>query len=263
MLFVLLIISKLSLLNLADSLYASRYFFDAATEYERLLYNFPSDSNSDYIRFKLGLSYLKANESGKGENIIRKIIETSTPYSRKAQLALAENFSRNYQFAQARIEIRDLIIFTDDSTENQQLNRILGWIELEENEFKKAEYHFSVAQDSAMVKETQSLNQLLRKDPFIAMLLSSIVPGSGEIYSGHYWTGIASFLVNAASIAGFVYSINQKNYLDAALIFSIFFNRFYLGSRQNAYDFAVEYNEKLYKEKIRNLKRPQALFLDP
>ena len=260
---ILVIFNVNSLLNLADSLYSNRNFFAAATEYERFLYYFPADSNLDYVRFKLGLSYLKNNELDKEENVIRKIIETSNLYSRKAQLTLAENFIRNSQFTRARFEIQDLLIFTDNTTESQQLNRLLGWIALEENELQKAEYHFSVAKDSEMVVETQSLSVLPRKNPFIAILLSSIIPGSGEISSGHYWTGIASFLVNATSIAGIVYSINKKNYLDAALILSIFFNRFYLGSRQNAYDFAIEYNEKLYREKIKKLQRSQNLFPNP
>ncbi len=262
-LLILTICNANSLLNFADSLYLNRNFFDAATEYERFLYNYPSDFNVDYVYYKLGLSYLKNNESDKGENVIRRVIESSNSYSRKAQLALTKDFIQNSKFTQARLEIQELLIFTSDTIETKELNRILGWIDLEENELKKAEYHFSIANDSEMIKVTQSFDLLPRKNPFIAILLSSIIPGTGEIYCGHYWTGFASFLVNAASVAGIVLSVKKENYVDAALILSIFFNRFYLGSRQNAYDFATEYNEKLYRIKINKIRQSCNLFPNP
>jgi tetratricopeptide (TPR) repeat protein len=259
-LLILTIYSTNPLINLADSLYSNRNFFDAATEYERFLYNFPADSNVDYVCFKLGLAYLENNETVKGERLIRNIINTSNLYSRKAQLILAKNFVHNSQFKRARFEIQDLLIFADDTIENQKLNRILGWLHLAENELAKAEHYFSVAKDSELVTEIQNFSRLPRKNPFIAVLLSSIIPGSGEIYSGQYWTGLASFLVNAAAVAGTVLSIKKENYLDAALILSIFFNRFYSGSRQNAYDFATEYNEKLYRTKINKIRQSHNLF---
>jgi outer membrane protein assembly factor BamD (BamD/ComL family) len=59
MFLILVIFSVITPLNLADSLYTSGNFYDAATEYERYLYNFPNDINSDYIQFRLGLTYLK------------------------------------------------------------------------------------------------------------------------------------------------------------------------------------------------------------
>lgn len=262
-LFILTIFNINPLIQLADSLYSNNNFFEAATEYERFLYNFPSDSNREYAYFKLGLTYLKNNESEKGENVIRKVIELSNSYSRKAQLVLAKNFMQNSKFTQARLEIQELIIFTGDTIETKELNRILGWINLEKNELKKAKYQFSIAHDSEMVKQTRSFDLIPRKNPFIAILLSSIIPGTGEIYCGHYWTGIASFMINAASVIGIVLSIKNENYVDAALILSIFFNRFYLGSRHNAYDFATEFNEKLFQTKLNKIKQSRNFFPNP
>ena len=86
------------------------------------------------------------------------------------------------------------------------------------------------------------------------MILSTVLPGTGDIYSGHYWAGIFALLINSASIFGIVHSINRESYIDASLIFSIFFTRFYFGSRQNAYDFANEYNQNIYEDRIRALK---------
>jgi TM2 domain-containing membrane protein YozV len=263
MLFLLAIFSVITPLNLADSLYSSCNFYDAATEYGRYLYNFSDDINSDYVQFRLGLSYLKSNEYSKAETTLRKIIAASNQYSPKAQLVLIEHFLQNQQYAMARIETQDLLLFNEDSTILQKSNRILGGIELVEGNLNQATNQFALAGDLELVKETENLKHLPRKNPVLAMLFSSLIPGSGEIYSGHYVTGIAAFLINAASLTAFIYSINKKNYVDATLVFSIFFTRFYLGSRQNAYDFANEYNEKLYQQRFKQINQRYNLLPNP
>jgi len=260
MLLIIPLLSAISLLNFADSIYCTSHFYDAATEYERFLYHFPSDSNLNFARHQLGLSYLKANEPDKAENILRKIMNSSNSYSRRSQLSLVEYFLENSKYSQAQLELQDLLLFTKDSNENRQLHRLLGWIDLKENNFSRAEEQFVLAKDSLLVKETQSLRWLPRKNPLLALALSTILPGTGEIYSGHYWIGISAFLINAGSIAAIVYSVNKKNYVDMALIFSIVFSRFYMGSRQNAYDFANDYNQELYNKQIELLNQRYNLF---
>ena len=260
MLIIISLFASISPLNLADSLYLSKNYYDAATEYERFLYHFPADSNSEYARFQLGLSYLNAKEPDRAEKTLRESIRSGDFYSRKAQLVLAENFIKNTQYYQARTEIQDLLLFTKDTIETQRLNRLLGWIDLQENDLSRAENDFFLAKDSLIVKEVQSLKRLPYKNLNEASLLSTILPGSGEIYCGHYWTGISAFLINAASIVAIVYSVNKKNYVDATIVFSIFFSRVYLGSRQNAHDFAIEYNQKLYRQRIKEINKDYNLF---
>jgi tetratricopeptide (TPR) repeat protein len=263
MLFILIIFSVITPLNLADSLYSTGNFYDAATEYERYLYNFPDDINSDYVQFRLGLTYLKSNEYSKAETTFRKIVQASNQYSSKAQLVLIEHFIQNQRYSMARIETQDLLLFSKDSAIRQKSNHILGGIELVEENLNQAANQFALAGDLRLVEATENLKHLPRKNPILAMLFSSLIPGSGEIYCGHYSTGIAAFLINAASLSAFIYSINKKNYVDATLVFSIFFSRFYLGSRQNAYDFANEYNEKLYQQRIKLINQRYNLFPNP
>jgi tetratricopeptide (TPR) repeat protein len=241
------------LLSFADSLYSVEDYFASATEYERFLYYFPTDSNSDYARLKLCLSYLKANEPTKAEKTFGELEKTFSSYSRNAQLALAKYYIQSNNYYRAKTELQDLLLTSSDSNEVQKLNRLLGRIALAEFDFQQAENYFTLSSDSIALKEIQNLKRLPRKSPMLASILSTILPGTGEIYSGHYWTGIGAFLVNGLSIAGIVYSVNKKNYIDATLIFSIFFSRFYLGSRQNAFDFANKSNEDLFRRRMKIL----------
>ncbi|MEO0093827.1 MAG: tetratricopeptide repeat protein [candidate division WOR-3 bacterium] len=248
--FSALIFVQSSLLNLADSLYSAGFYFTAATEYERFLYHFPSDSNSDYVRLRLGISFLKTKESDKAEKIFRTLRKS---YFRDAQLSLAQYYIQHNELNRAKTEIQDLLLFSQDSSETRELQRTLGQIAIKQNDWQEAEQYFRLAGDSLSLKRIQNLKRLPRKNPTTAVILSSILPGAGEIYCGHYWTGLGALLVNGLSIAGIVYSVNKRNYIDATLIFSILFSRFYLGSRQNAYDFAKQYNEDLIRQKIKDL----------
>lgn len=263
MLFILSLFSVISLLDLADSLYAAKHFYDAVTEYKRFHYHFPNDSHSDYARFQLGLSYLESKEYFKAETTLRKIFESSNQYSQKAKSVLIEYFIQNQQYALARIELQDLLLFSSDSIIRKESNRRLGGIELVEDNLSQAINYFSFINDSILVKETEHLKRLPRKNPGIAMLLSTFLPGTGEIYCGRYPAGIAAFLINAATLATFIYSVNKKNYVDATLVFSIFFSRFYFGSRQNAHDFAVEYNRRIFSKQIKLLNQQFNLFPNP
>jgi hypothetical protein len=155
----------------------------------------------------------------------------------------------------AKIELNDLILFNNnlqDSTK-KEINQNLGYIALQEHEPNDALNYFTQAKDSILIFKTYAMTNLPKKNILLSQILSSIIPGTGEMYCGKYGWGLLSLLVNSASIYGTVYSYKKKNYLDAALIFSLFFSRFYNGSRNNAHDFAQAYNERVYQQRLKEL----------
>jgi hypothetical protein len=135
----------------------------------------------------------------------------------------------------------------------KEINRNLGYIALQEYELNDAINCFTQASDSFLINKTQATVKLPKKNILLSQILSSIIPGTGEMYCGKYGWGILSFLVNFASIYGTIKCYQNKQYLDATLIFSLFFIRFYNGSRNNARDFAQEYNNKIYSTKLKDL----------
>lgn len=216
-----------------------------------MFYN-PSDSLIPKIKLQLAHAYIKSNEISRAEKILQELTPQETKYSQQAQIDLAKLYISQGELFKAKIELNDLLLFNNnlqDSAKNE-INRNLGYIALHEDELNDAINYFSQASDSFLITKTKAMTKLPKKNVLLSQILSSIIPGTGEMYCGKYGWGILSFLVNSASIYGTVYTYKKKQYLDAALIFSLFFTRFYNGSRNNARDFAQEYNEKILNQQM-------------
>jgi len=136
------------------------------------------------------------------------------------------------------------------------------------------QYYQKIEKDDFFCGYGKRLNQLKEKEfllnlktPNKASLLSAIIPGLGQIYNQSYLDGIASFALNG-SIVFFMADqgrrffqadkTNKKIYfaLNFTLIYYFIFSRYYNGGIYNAYQGAVNFNEKLLspiekeKEKI-------------
>lgn len=83
-----------------------------------------------------------------------------------------------------------------------------------------------------------------QKDIRRAQILSSIVPGLGEIYAGRPWHGLFTFSLNLLSAGLAVQSFARRRYLDGILISGFLWSRFYQGGIENAAREASKYNEE-------------------
>ncbi|MCX7030301.1 MAG: tetratricopeptide repeat protein [Spirochaetes bacterium] len=84
-----------------------------------------------------------------------------------------------------------------------------------------------------------------RRSPRTARLLSTLLPGLGQVYAGDALDGLNSLLVNGASVALIVGAILAERYAEAGLVFSYLFQRYYAGGRSNADKLAIERNEQI------------------
>lgn len=240
-------------LQLADSLYQQENYFAAATEYQRYLF-FHSDNASKNdslicaIQAKLILSLFYNNEDEKAQNLLNNLAFRTQNFDQEFKLLLAQHYLKENQYLKAKIELINLL--SKDSLNNQTINKLLGYVSLKENDLTSAERYFSSAGDSLLIKKIYSMKKLRYKNALLAQIFSSIIPGSGEIYAGEKITGLLSFIANSLSLYGAVYTYKKKQYLDSVILFSFFFTRFYNGSRNNARDFSIKYNESLYKKYV-------------
>ena len=78
-------------------------------------------------------------------------------------------------------------------------------------------------------------------NPSLALVIS-LIPGMGMVYAGRPWQGIKTFLANVVGIGGIVYSIKNKHYVDAAVWYFFWENRFYFGGFQNTLEAVWEEN---------------------
>lgn len=226
--------------GLADSLFARQAFYDAATEYERCLFAHRAESLPTGIRHRLVRAYARSGELNRARLLLDAL--PADTFLARTRYELALGYFEHSRPIQARIELNDLLAATDDTLLRQQARRLLAWIDVEEGDFARAGHDFLNAGDSTLAGEASRWANPPRRNPELAVLMSSILPGTGELYAGNLKYGVLSLLVNGATVTGTVYSLTRRNYMDAALLFSLFFVRFYFGSRSNARDFADDFN---------------------
>ena len=174
-------------------------------------------------------------------------------WAQRSQAALIKLYINQKNYPLARLELNDLFLSSADRQAQKDRLEIDGYLCLLEYDVDGAIRIFTEAGDDSLVDAARTLQRLPKKNPTLSTLFSTIIPGTGEIYCNRYRIGISALVANALTVGGIVYSIKNKKYVDAVLIFSFLFHRFYFGSQRNARDFAVDYNEAAYERRAAQL----------
>ena len=250
----------------ADSLFETGRYYDATTEYERVLFRYSQSTDSTdlpsanygsvrQVRMKLVQAFARSGEIEQAEALLSELPSKGDSAEWDARFDLALGYLSQKDYSNTRYELLNLTTITKDSARQSRLHRESGWLSVETGDFGQAAEEFALAGDSPLTAECRRLIRLPTRDPGLALLASTVIPGSGELYDGSVRLGLCSFAVNVAAIAGVVYCLDRKFYLDAALLASVLFERFYSGSRSNAYELAQDFNERIRRQAARELKQ--------
>ena len=107
---------------------------------------------------------------------------------------------------------------------------------------------------AALRTALERAENLRYRSPRKAKWLSTILPGTGQIYAGRIGSGLASMALNGLFFYTTGRSLAKKRWVDA-LFFYLIGSRFYRGGRQNAERFAWEANRRIEAEFIETLGR--------
>ena len=230
-------------ISLGDSLLKHGFNHEAAREFRSSLYHSDSGSlTAGLIRMKLGLSLGADNDLPTAAEELRTAGRLEPGLSEPAQTALAGFYARRRRYDLAEFELSDLLVFTRDSTRRATLNSAIGWLRLQKGDIASAAKSYELAGGPEVASTIGATKEGPRRSPTTAAVLSSFIPGSGEIYAGHTVTGLLGFAITAGSLAGAVWAAKADDWVSASIIVSTLFWRFYNGSRSNAVAFAEEFN---------------------
>jgi len=250
LLFVLILTSNLfaqdsfaDQFNLAKKLYEDEKYFDAVTEFKRLLFFYEGDNYSYESNLLIGLSY---KEAAKFSEAIQ-------------HFALAElNSSTDAEVYESRLEIIKVNILRRttqraftllDSLENdvrfnkksEEINYWRGWAYIFSDDWERAALTFSEIQKAhhlALICDSVD-NDLY--NPELAKYLS-IVPGAGQFYTGEYISGLISIGWNVLWGYLTINAFMEDRVFDGLMVGTLLWWRFYSGNIQNAEKFALEKN---------------------
>ncbi|MBU3700236.1 MAG: hypothetical protein FGM33_09575 [Candidatus Kapabacteria bacterium] len=187
----------------------------AATELERLLAR--GLSNTDSLTLRIGSLYIRADAHGLAERAAREqLTQPGLSLRPQLQYLLSHALYRQQRFDEASEQLSVLIAevrSSDTSTVNYKAPLLAALCKAEQRRWDDARADLSLAEIAArsgeqkaavaglkvVIDESAALPQ---KSPFIAGLLSGILPGAGKVYTGHTLDGVLSFL----TIAGFGYA---------------------------------------------------------
>uniref|UniRef100_A0A7C4TDC6 Uncharacterized protein n=1 Tax=candidate division WOR-3 bacterium TaxID=2052148 RepID=A0A7C4TDC6_UNCW3 len=211
----------LSYLNIADSLFYNNFFDLSEIEYKRLFFFDSSLNKDENLRLNYTLSVLH-NNPVKGYRETQRFIGDFPEMGEevKVKLGLGLGDCGFYSLA------TEILSQTDNK-------KWCGYYCLSNGQFYEAQRIFLEGNFKELAGEIERFLKK-KKSATKAMIMSAVLPGSGELYAGNKRIGFFDFLLTWGSGYLFYGAIKNKKYVDASLIFGLLFSRFYFGSISNA-----------------------------
>jgi hypothetical protein len=246
----------------ADSIYNAGNYSLAALEYERIFFSTEDVGEQSTALLKKSYCLKNLSQYDNANSTLNRIntnvLSDSLQFAVRYEKALDSFLGGNYYDAQGflfeiNLYIKDTILkekclFLEILTENELLN----W-DKADSLFNQYLLVNKIIIDSAELKAMLKRPKLL--NPKTAKIISYIIPGSGQIMSGHICRGLTS-IVFEGSAAAFTYlSIKNGFYISGFTTGLGIFQMFYLGGTRYAYYLANQKNKKkiqAHNKKIRD-----------
>jgi len=245
-----------SQLSYANGLFRSEQYYDAITEYKRLMF-FDSTKTYQYeANLKIGESY---KAGAKFDDAIKyfsfaelnasnddEIFKTKTEIIRtnilrrttERALQLCDDLEKDERF----------------NTKIDTINYWRGWAFMLSDNWKSAARSFARINPNHELKLLAERTDKAKVSVTFAKVISYILPGAGAIYSGKILSGFLSLGWNALSGYWTINSFIEKRAFDGIIVGELLWLRFYRGAIQNAEDSAIEKNLEISNKSLRFLQ---------
>jgi tetratricopeptide (TPR) repeat protein len=242
--------------DLANNLFKENHFFDAITEYKRLIF---FDSAKYYLAdayYKIGECYkagTKFDDAIKYFSLAEiNSIDVQKIFDCKIQIIRNNILRRTTDRALQLCEKT----FNDErfNIKRDTVNYWRGWAYIFADDFESAALHFAKINHNHELKILCEQTDNAKLSVTFAKVISYILPGSGSIYSGNFFSGLLSLTWNV--FAGYltINSFLQNRIFDGFVSGELLWLRFYRGSIQNAEKFTIEKNLDISNKALRYLQ---------
>jgi len=228
-------------INFGDSLYVEHNYSFALNEYQRAFF-FSENEKKQALSTKIANCYIGLENFSAAKSFCDSAIyyaaTDSFKVEGKLQKILCSILEKNYGYA-----ILKLNELKTDSFSNSGLKKNfykgVSHYGLEQYEqafqaFKSAVSPTDSVTMTALAQLVENRTTISRPSPALATVMSALVPGSGQMYTGNYFSGLNSILL----LAGLAYvGIN----VPALSVFIVpVLSRYYTGGLLHAHQFAKE-----------------------
>lgn len=242
--------------NYANDLFENGNYFDAITEYKRLMFFDEAKTYEFSSLLKIGQSY---KAGGKWEDAIKNLslAEQKSNNIDEKYLAGLEIVRVNIL---RRTTLRALTLL-DEMQANEQFAQHKsdfdywrGWAFMMADDWEKAANEFNkISPDHPLKKLCLEVVENKYSVTF-AKVISYIIPGAGQIYTGNYLSGAMSLGWNILWGYLTINSFVESRAFDGIMTGSLLWLRFYNGNNQNAEKFVINRNIEIANQAYRYLK---------
>ena len=244
----------------ADSLFEMENYFDAITEYKRLLYFDKSDSFNYEANFRIAESYKAGAKYGdalkyflfaKNNSIVEaNIISTELEIVRvnilRRTIPEALKILNQLQFKYA------------GEVDSSIISYWRGWAYIMADDWDLASIEFAKIKSDHPLKTISDKVESEKYSVTFAKVSSFIIPGSGQFYTGNYLSGIMSLGWNVLWGYLTINAFMTERAVEGILIGGLLWTRFYKGNFQNAEKFAIEKNIEISNKAYEYLAKKYA-----
>lgn len=249
-------------LKFADYQFKSANYNLALKEYQRVLF-FNGNRKVQHIYEQIGNIYLYRKNFDKAKYYFELSYKTSRSDSTKTEMIFkkASCSMLDKKFKQAIFELMNIPDSTDDKTASRK-NFYFAVCYWGLEDFNQAENSFLkiLSKENQSGKEAIALlfdkkKNFYRPNPKTAKIMSIVLPGSGQIYSGDFKNGINSLLLTGGFVTLGIYMTHYYSFFDAFLTAIPWFMRYYQGGYKNAEKIAFAKRANRRNETYQNIIR--------
>lgn len=241
----------------ANTLFKTGNYFDAITEYKRLIF-FDSTKTFFYrssfqigkcykagAKFDEAIKYFSISELNASDDLER--------FDSKIEIVRCNILRGTTSRANQLLNEMELKYAGNDSKDS--INYWHGWAYMFEDDWTSAAASFAKINPN---HELKSICDRVEKDKVsvtFATVISYILPGAGQIYTGNFLSGLLSLGWNVLSAYFTINAFNAERIFDGIAILTLIWQRFYRGNIQNAAEFAERKNIDIANSALINLQK--------
>jgi TolA-binding protein len=259
------------LLAFAQSLFESREYYRAIGELQRFLFFQPQHPRASEAQLTMGLAFFCGERWLQASEVFRRVTRaTSDPSLRaEATLWMAETRAYGGDQAEAVRLYRELMQQYPGSVIAGRAAYLIGWSNLRQRQWTAARQAFAqVDSQSPYRTSAERLAEALepppdlpQRSPTLARVLSTVLPGAGQIYTGQTLNGLIGLGVHGAMIAGTTGAVLAG--LEGAAGIGAFFTwGFYRSQMANAATSARDFNAQAAERFLGQLAAQEGAFLN-
>lgn len=242
-------------LEFTRSLIHDAEYFRAVGEARRYLSFFEPCGRLDEARLYVGVAYQRAEQWDKAAEVFRSLADSATgPTAAIAHLALADTLFRQGRYELAANEYGSFAAKVTDPAYAGYARYREGFSYFLGRRRDDAGRAFRLVADDApekgraerMERSLALEDDLPYRSPVLAGVMSAVLPGAGQVYTGRWVDGVISLIVNAGFGFG-AYEAYRNDLPVVATMVALFEVGWYTGNIFSSVNYAYRFNERAYE----------------